>query len=69
MWYMAPRNGQSVFDLVTDCWRRKVTDGGNGAHQVTIPAEYHQKHDIEIGDVVAIKPADEQDGVLELHFK
>lgn len=67
---MEGRNGQSVFDLLTNGWRRKVTLlNGEGTLAVSIPAEYQRERSIERGDDVAIRPADGGEGVLELHFE
>lgn len=66
---MGAKNGQSVFDLVTEFWRRKVSVLNGETLCVSIPSEYRDEQGIEKGDDVAIKPADDHEGVLELHFE
>jgi len=67
---MGARNGQSVFDILTAGWRRKVTPmNKDGTLGVSIPADILQELGIEKGDEVAMKPADDREGVLEVHFE
>lgn len=66
---MASRNGQSVYDILSEGWSRKVSDrNGAGSLVVTIPVEFHEEHGIEPGDTVAMIPSETEPGVLELHF-
>lgn len=66
---MATRNGKSVYDVITNGYRRTVADlNGNGQRAVSLPSEWADEQNIDIGDEVAVKPADEKTGVLELHF-
>lgn len=66
---MATRNGRSVFDIITNGFRRTVADlNGNGQPAVSLPSDWVDQHNVEIGDEVAIKPSDDDDRVLELHF-
>lgn len=67
---MGARNGQSVFDILTAGWRRKVTPmNQDGTLGVSIPADFLRDQGINKGDEVAIKPAEDRDGVLEVHFE
>lgn len=67
---MAARNGQSVFDILTDGWRRKVIQlNSEGTLVISIPLEFRDDLGVEKGDEVAIKPSDDQDGVLEVYFE
>ena len=67
---MGARNGQSVFDILTEGWRRKLIQlNGGGTLVVSIPAEYQRDQGVEKGDEVAMKPADDRPGVLEIHFE
>jgi len=69
VYVMASRNGQSIFDLITSGWSRTVFDrNGNERPAVSIPAEFAEENDIEIGDDVAVVEGDEK-GALELHFE
>lgn len=68
---MASRNGQSVFDIITNGWRRKVLglDGGN-VIGVSVPADFARDNGIEPGqDVVITKAESQERPVLELHFE
>lgn len=66
---MGAKNGQTVFDVVAESWRRTVTRfGGHESLAVNIPKEYSDEHGIEPGDDVVIRPAD-NDASLELHFE
>lgn len=67
---MAGRNGRSVYDMITNGWRRNTTKATpHGGININVPADFCEQHDIEPGDEVAIKEKDEKDGVLEYHFK
>lgn len=67
---MAARNGQSVFDILSEGWRRKLIQlNSDGTLVVSIPKEWRDKHNIAKGDEVAMRPADDRDGVLEVHFE
>lgn len=66
---MGARNGQTVFDLITNGWSRKIVDrNASDSPHVNIPAQFVREHDIEIGDQVAVKRQDGESPVLELHF-
>jgi len=66
---MASRNGQSIFDIITSGWSRNVFDrNGNDRPAVSIPADFADEYDVEIGDGVAMVEGDEE-GTLELHFE
>ncbi|QGX95923.1 AbrB/MazE/SpoVT family DNA-binding domain-containing protein [Haloplanus rallus] len=61
-------NGQSVFDVFGNGYRRTVIDtNGKGTVGVSIPQELAESMAIEIGDDVVVYESD-KDGVLELHF-
>lgn len=64
---MASKNGDTVFDLVTDSFHRTVVEFGN-SKGVSLPKEYREDQDIEVGDDVVMKENHEK-GVLELHFE
>lgn len=67
---MGAKNGQSVFDILTDGWRRKLTPrNADGTLGVSIPAEFLRDQGAEKGDEVAIKKPADRDGVLELYFE
>lgn len=66
---MASKNGESVYDIVTDSWRRSVAQmNGSGSVGIYIPAEFAEEYGIEVGDDVAIRER-EGEGILELHFE
>lgn len=67
---MASRNGQTVYDIITDGWSRKVSDfNGRGSLGISIPANWVEEHNVELGDHVAITKQDGNKPILELHFK
>jgi len=67
---MGARNGHSVFDIITNGWSRKVHKiNGQGTLGIGLPAEYVDEQAIAKGDNVAIRRAEDRDGVLELHFE
>jgi len=65
---MASRNGHSIFDIITDGWRRTVFDRKYG-FGVSIPADFAEAHEIDSGQEVAIHEPEDKEGVLEIHFK
>ena len=64
---MASRNGQSVYDQVTNSYPRTVIQPNGNSLGVIIPAEFVEENDIELGDDVALVPGEESE-VLEMHF-
>lgn len=67
---MASRNGQSVYDTITNGWARKVFDrNGEDRPAVSVPADFAEEYGVEVGDEVAITEADDDGAVLELHFE
>lgn len=66
---MGAKNGQTVYDIVAESWRRTVTRfGGHESLAVNIPKDYSEEEDVEAGDDVVIRPAEDRENVLELHF-
>lgn len=66
MWGMGA-NGSSVYDHITNGWKRVVSEIGD-SRGVTLPAEFADDNDIQLGDNVAIREGDGDETVLELHF-
>lgn len=60
-------NGSSVFDTITNGWKRVVTEVGD-SKAVTLPADFADGNDIRLGDSVAVRESDGDKTVLELHF-
>lgn len=60
-------NGSSVFDAITNGWKRGVLDHGN-SFVVSLPADFVDEYDVQPGDDVAIREGDGEETVLELHF-
>jgi len=67
---MGARNGSSIFDLITNGWKRKLFDRDTrGSLAVGIPADYVDEHGLEPGDNVAIRERDGGENGLELYFE
>lgn len=68
---MASRNGHTVFDVVSDSFKRTVTEmGGGSTAGHSIPADLRRKADIDVGDQVVIKEASEDsDALYEVHVE
>ncbi|MFP4627325.1 MAG: AbrB/MazE/SpoVT family DNA-binding domain-containing protein [Natronomonas sp.] len=65
---MASRNGHTVFDLVSDSYKRKVQElGGGPSVGHSIPADLRQEAGIQVGDEVVIREApDDSDALYEV---
>ena len=66
---MATRNHQTVYDLVTDSYRRRfVSLGGGSSVGISIPADLAEDEDLEVGEELVIKEVDPEDEALfEVH--
>lgn len=66
---MATRNHQTVYDLVTDSYRRRLVSlGGGSSVGVSIPASIVDEEGLEVGQELVIKEADPEDeAIFEIH--